>query len=534
MNVTATSLPALRLGQKRYPVVLPRLSDPRLHLAAVIISIHVLGQTGLGFRVSVLQVLAAISVCALIEVVWTFARTRQLVWPASALLTGSGVALILRVLGTERGDPWSGSDWYLFGAVAGLSLLTKYVIRLRGSHLFNPSNVGLVVAFLVLGSSRVEPLDFWWAPLNGPMVAAYAIILVGGLLITARLRLLGMAVTFWLSLAAGLGLLAASGHCFTATWALAPVCGSSFFSVVITSPEVLIFLFFMITDPKTIPAGGAARIAFAACLALLATLAIAPQSTEFGAKVALLAALVVMTPLRFLFDRALRGEGSSQLGVFMTRLTTAGGAGIRPLRIFARGAIVGSMVVFVAVGIVASGAPAREPAQVGAAFETEEVAVEVDPSTLPPVTVGPDVLALNSDLAEGEADELALVLAQNLAVEGEAMLRGDQSLLLGVDAGERLSEIERWIDEATARGERVVAYYTFDSLSLQVTFADGPQGGASLGLEARGSVEEVTYDGLGVEQQRTTSPLASTFVLREGSGDRWLIVDALPLGQPSS
>ena len=42
--------------------------------------------------------------------------------------------------------------WYLFAGVAALSLLTKYVIRYRGSHLFNPSNLGLVVAFLVLGS----------------------------------------------------------------------------------------------------------------------------------------------------------------------------------------------------------------------------------------------------------------------------------------------------------------------------------------------------------------------------------------------
>ena len=41
------------------------------------------------------------------EVVWTLRLTGQLVWPASAMLTGSGVALIFRVLGTERGDHWS-------------------------------------------------------------------------------------------------------------------------------------------------------------------------------------------------------------------------------------------------------------------------------------------------------------------------------------------------------------------------------------------------------------------------------------------
>ena len=86
------------------------------------------------------------------------------------MLTGSGVALILRVVGTPADDPWTTYAWYVFAGVAGLSLLSKYVIRYRGSHVFNPSNVGLVVAFIVLGSSRVEPLDFWWAPLNGWML----------------------------------------------------------------------------------------------------------------------------------------------------------------------------------------------------------------------------------------------------------------------------------------------------------------------------------------------------------------------------
>ena len=105
----------------------------------------------------------------------TFRQSRAFVWPASAMLTGSGVALILRVVGTPPDDPWNTYAWYVFAGVAGLSLLTKYVIRYRGSHVFNPSNIGLVVAFVVLGSSRVEPLDFWWGPLDGWMLAAYAV-----------------------------------------------------------------------------------------------------------------------------------------------------------------------------------------------------------------------------------------------------------------------------------------------------------------------------------------------------------------------
>jgi len=88
------------------------------------------------------------------------------------------------------------------------------------------------VAFVVLGSTRIEPLAFWWSPLDGWMITAYAVILVGGLLITARLRLLAVAVSFWLALAASVGLLAASGHCMTARWAFAPVCGFDFWRVI--------------------------------------------------------------------------------------------------------------------------------------------------------------------------------------------------------------------------------------------------------------------------------------------------------------
>jgi Na+-transporting NADH:ubiquinone oxidoreductase subunit NqrB len=275
---------SLALGGRRYPLVLPSLRDARLHLASVVISIHILGQLGLGFRVSVPQILSAILSAAIVEVVWTFVQRREIVWPASAMLTGSGVALILRVVGTERGDHWTWRGWYIFAGVAVLSLLTKYLIRYRGTHLFNPSNVGLVAIFLLLGSTRVEPLDFWWSPLNGWMIAAYALIGLGGLAITARLRLLEMAAAFWVAFAAGIGLLSATGHCMTAAWAFSPVCDTSFWWTVVTSPEVAIFLFFMITDPRTVPSGRTARTAFSVAIAVLAVVLIAPQSTEFGAK----------------------------------------------------------------------------------------------------------------------------------------------------------------------------------------------------------------------------------------------------------
>ena len=44
-----------------YPVLLPKLSDPRLHLAAVIISLQVLGQVAFDFRLSIAQILVSLA-----------------------------------------------------------------------------------------------------------------------------------------------------------------------------------------------------------------------------------------------------------------------------------------------------------------------------------------------------------------------------------------------------------------------------------------------------------------------------------------
>jgi len=496
----------MRIGAATYPIVLPSLRDPRLHLAAVIISVHILGQTALGFRVSVPQILSAILTCFLIEVVWVFAKSKQIVWPASAMLTGSGVALILRLVGMERDDHWSWQGWHLFALIAGLSLVSKYVIRYRGSNLFNPSNLGLVVAFLALGSNVIEPLDFWWAPLNPGMVAAYLIILIGGLLITARLKLLAMAATFWLSLATGLAILTASGHCITAAWSLRPVCGFDFWLVVMTSPELLIFLFFMITDPKTIPTGRSPRILFSVLLGIACTLLMASPGTEFGAKVGLLAGLVLLTPLRLVIDR------------FYARQSMRFDS-VRPA--FLGGLGTGAIAVVLAAGIVVAGIPAREPA-FASSFAAPAVSVEVDANSLPEVSVGSEVAALNSDAAS-EPEQVAIDLAEALLVENEAMLLADTSLLRSVSEGARLLAMERSIEAAAAAGRPVVTEYTFDTLQLEVVFTNGTQGGASLAMEAAGSVTKIEYDTAGIERDRSQAPFASVFVLSPGNGDRWLI-----------
>jgi hypothetical protein len=515
---------ALHVGERSYPVVLPSIRDPRLHLASVIISIHILGQLGLGFNVSIPQILTAIFTAAILEVILTFALAGSLIWPASAMLTGSGVALILRDVGTVHGEYWSWRSWYLFALVAAFSVLTKYVFKFRGTHVFNPSNVGLVVAFLVLGSDRVEPLDFWWSPLNGWMILAYGIILTGGVLITSRLRLLSMGVAFWAALTVAVGILAASGHCFVARWSFAPVCGASFWWVIVTSPEILIFLFFMITDPKTTPGGNVARIAFGAAVALAATLLMAPQTTEFGAKVGLLGALVLLCAGRWLFDRLpAPGSEEDRIGAVLSRIGRGPGAG-------GRIAVAGLGLAVAAAAIVVAGIPAR-----GTAAIPEDVVaqagVAVDPASLPQVTIDPEVARFSAELASPEgANALAVTLAENLEVETVALLEADPSLLPGVDHGDRLLEMQNRLDDSVSRGVAEVDRYSFDTMHLVVIQPFGVQTGLSAGIEGTGTVEHAAYYETGTQTGSTTESFSLTFALRQVSGERWLLVAVTPTG----
>jgi Na+-translocating ferredoxin:NAD+ oxidoreductase RnfD subunit len=521
---------AVTFGGSSYPLVLPSLRDPRLHVAAVIITIHVLGQVVLHFRVSVPQILAAILTCAVIEVALTFRQSRSFVWPASAMLTGSGVALILRVVGTPPDDPWNTYAWYVFAGVAGFSLLTKYVIRYRGSHVFNPSNIGLVVAFVVLGSSRVEPLDFWWAPLDVPMIAAYAVIIAGGLLITRRLRLLALAATFWVALTVGVGILAGSGHCMTTNWAFAPVCGFDFWRVIVTSPEVLIFLFFMITDPKTVPAGRVGRVVFGLLVAVASTLLIAPQTNEFGTKVGLLAGLVVVCAARPLLDRLLPEPRSTgdDLGRFATRLAMGGSPGTGMLRGAVRVGLTVAAVLVLGVGIVAAGTPARGLVVPDTAEMLNRVPHDVDPATFPAITV--DVPAWDDSTSAPIAQGILVTLAEDLELENQALLRADGSLLASVDHGDRLAQMEDRLEAAKRSGRTVIGHYRFDAVHVIVIAPFGVQTGGSLGFESRGTVTTETYDASGALQDSETAPFELTFAVRQPTGDRWMIVAVLPSG----
>ena len=332
------------------------------------------------------------------------------------------------------------------------------------------------------------------------MIIAYAVILVGGLLITRRLRLLAAAATFWIALAVGVGILAASGHCMTARWAFAPVCGFDYWRVIVTSPEVLIFLFFMITDPKTVPAGRVGRVVFGLLVAVASTLLMAPQTDEFGTKVALLGGLVVVCAARPLVDRLVPepriGGGRSRPVRDPARDRRRRWRRDRsgPAQVLSGGADRVPPSSLVGVGIVVAGTPARGVVVPGADDVLGRVPHDVDPATFPTISVEQGVVDWNHEIVGPGAQAIVLTLAENLELESQALLRADATILTAVDHGDRLDDMRARLDDAVATGTTVIERYQIDDVHVTLLVPFGRQDGLSLGLESRGTVTTETYD----------------------------------------
>ena len=114
-----------RLFGREYAVILPSIRDPRMHVAAVLITLQVLGQTVLGFRLSVAQILICLATGAVIEFVVAFFKDSAIMWPASGLLTGNSAAFILRTPGTLHGQWWSlNGIWIFVGLKTGSGPMT--------------------------------------------------------------------------------------------------------------------------------------------------------------------------------------------------------------------------------------------------------------------------------------------------------------------------------------------------------------------------------------------------------------------------
>ncbi len=198
----------------------------------------------------------------------------------SALITAFGVTILLRAA-----DPWI---WF---AAAFIGIALKFIIRIKGKHIFNPACIGIVVMMLTLGSAAWVSPGQWG---HAPLVAGFAIG-VAALTLSSAKRL-DVAIGFLLSFAAILFARAA--------WLGDPMAIPIH---QLQKGSLIIFAFFMITDPRTIPDSRAGRLIFAAAVAgLTAYFIIGPNIR--GAPLMALAALSWLSPVLDHFISARRFE----------------------------------------------------------------------------------------------------------------------------------------------------------------------------------------------------------------------------------
>ncbi len=352
-TVTApvVSRPHVTLRGEEIPIVLPSRRDPRFKLSSVVITLHVLGQTLLDWKVSIAQILITMLLCGVIEFVVTFRAQRIIAWPASGILTGSSVALILRASGTRHGDWWSlrGIQWFILAGV--ISLLAKHLIRPTGKHLFNPSNIGIVWCLLVIGPNHVFAQYLWWGPSHLGQALAYAVIIGGAIWILRAVRMIPMALSFLVTFAVLTGIFALAGHSFIAIWHVGEIAGLEYWANLALSPEVLVFVFFMISDPQTAPKPPLGRVVYGAATATVAASLIYFQTTEFGIKVAILSSLTVVCALVPFIEGWCRRRQLGPAGASQDRPPDAPALRHRLLVALRRPAVIAALIVAVATPI---------------------------------------------------------------------------------------------------------------------------------------------------------------------------------------
>jgi Na+-transporting NADH:ubiquinone oxidoreductase subunit NqrB len=195
----------------------------------------------------------------------------------SAVVTCCGLSLLLR----------SDTLW-VHPLVAAFAMSSKFVLRIHGKHLFNPANLGVIAGIALLPGTWVSPGQ--WG--NDLALAVWFLVL--GTMVTQRARRLDIS---WVFLGAFLGLVALRvlllGQSWTIWWHQ------------LGNGALLLFAFFMISDPMTIPNRREARIVYAL---IVAVGAVVWQYVLFRPN-ALIWSLFLLSPLVPLFDRWMPGAG---------------------------------------------------------------------------------------------------------------------------------------------------------------------------------------------------------------------------------
>jgi hypothetical protein len=189
---------------------------------------------------------------------------------ASAYISGISVGILVR-------SPY----FWPYALCSAITITSKYVLRVKGRHIWNPSNFG-IAAMLFLAPATVASLSIQFGNSIGPMIVIWAL----GAFIISRLRRLHICATYVLSfLFFSVVRSGFTGHPLAAE--LAPI----------TGPMYQLFIFFMITDPKTTVSSKKGQIATAFCIALVEAIFRLFQNVD-----APFYALFIVGPIAFLIE----------------------------------------------------------------------------------------------------------------------------------------------------------------------------------------------------------------------------------------
>jgi len=217
-----------------------RQFDSRYVAPLLITTILIVGQVFYGILESYPKTLLAIGCSLAAEIVLSLLVFRKFPHLASAYVSGISCGILIR----------SPLVWP-FALVAVISILSKYVLRWHGRHLWNPSNFG-ISAMLFLAPAAVASLTQQWGNTLAPMIIVWML----GSVILWRLKRLHICAAYvgaFIIFAAGRSLL--PGHPFLSE--IAPI----------TGPVYQLFIFFMITDPKSTVQGVRPQMAVAVAVA---------------------------------------------------------------------------------------------------------------------------------------------------------------------------------------------------------------------------------------------------------------------------
>lgn len=216
-----------------------RQFDPRLYQIAVLSGLLAYGWAALEFDITPTRAAMLAGTCLATQFAWTLGRRLPAFDARSALISGLSLCLLCRA-----NDPLLGA------AAAIIAISSKFLVRVRGKHVFNPTNIGLAVMLLLSDTVWVSPGQ-WGTP------AWFAFLMAGlGLLVVTRAARADVTLSFLCFYAA----LVAGRSYWLGEPAAIPIHR-------LQSGALLLFAFFMISDPKTTPDSRAGRLVFAALVA---------------------------------------------------------------------------------------------------------------------------------------------------------------------------------------------------------------------------------------------------------------------------